>query len=222
VLAFLVKLYGQTRQIDAAIKLLDSAISHYASLAASDSNKDKMLMLLSKSALFKMDEKRYEDAAETYKRGLEISPNDSVLISGLVVCLASFDPDAAEQYFTKLPSAVDQEQVDQLLSDPTALENIAVPRGQKADKKRKSVSGDVDMEGAQKKSKTKKKRKLRHPPKVMDGSADPERWIRMRDRSYYKKAHKKDEKTGGKDKKGKGKEREEEEDRRGKGKKGRH
>jgi hypothetical protein len=33
-----------------------------------------------------------------YKRGLELNPNDSMLISGLVVALAAFDPESAEKY----------------------------------------------------------------------------------------------------------------------------
>ena len=55
----------------------------------------------------------------------------------------------------------------------------------------KNAQGEQQQQQQQqdaKKAKKKKKRKTHHPAKVMDGNPDPERWIRLKDRSYFKKA----------------------------------
>eukprot|EP00668_Euglena_longa_P033451 GGOE01043022.1.p1 GENE.GGOE01043022.1~~GGOE01043022.1.p1 ORF type:complete len:620 (-),score=245.71 GGOE01043022.1:272-2131(-) len=203
ILAFLVKLYVQTRQVEAAIKLLDSAIDFLSQQPPSQATQAKVLTLLTKSAELKLQERRYQEAADTYKRGLQVKANDTALLSGLVVALAEFNPDEAEQCMTKLPRAVDEGRLQALLADRVALEAMEVPRDGKATKKRKA-SGDNAMEvdrpqKGRKTSARKKKRKMRHPPKVIDGKPDPERWIRLKDRSYYKKPSKKHKDKGKKD-----------------------
>eukprot|EP00667_Euglena_gracilis_P005065 EG_transcript_5098 len=194
ILAFLVKLYAQTRQVDAATKLLDTAVDSLSQQPSTPATQAKLLALLAKSAEFKLQEKRYQEAADTYKRGLQISANDSALLSGLVVALAAFNPDEAEQCVVKLPKAVDEARLAALLADPAALEAMDAPRDGKSAKKRKTSGDDaMEVDGPQqgKKRKPRKKRKVRHPAKLMDGKPDPERWIRLKDRSYYKKPSKK-------------------------------
>eukprot|EP00996_Jenningsia_fusiforme_P004594 NODE_5433_length_677_cov_14.382166_g5058_i0.p1 GENE.NODE_5433_length_677_cov_14.382166_g5058_i0~~NODE_5433_length_677_cov_14.382166_g5058_i0.p1 ORF type:complete len:126 (+),score=21.17 NODE_5433_length_677_cov_14.382166_g5058_i0:187-564(+) len=92
-------------------------------------------------------------------------------------------PEYMGELFEKIGELqLDGSEADRLLENPAALEQIQIPKGSAILQKR---LGDEE-----KKSKAKRKRKVR-PAKVMDGKPDPERWVRLKDRSYFKKNYKK-------------------------------
>lgn len=176
--ATLVSLYEKVNNVEGAIKVLDELISSYESQKTRDP--ETFAKILRESGSFKLRYKRYRDAAADLEKVMKINKNDMEAMASLVIAYSQFDPKHAEAYGIKLPKLVGQKEN----IDAEKLENF-LPRlktTKDVDTKVAPKSGGKgEVAGAKK---HKKKKKL---PKDPSKPLDPERWIPLKQRSYYKK-----------------------------------
>ena len=137
-------------------------------------------------------------AADIFSKLREQQPEDKAAIAGFVASHATTDSTAVSEEAEKLSSVAD------LTSnlDVEALENAGIPQSSNAlaiaqlGRARKRVAPDGSA------SKPKRVRKSRLPKDYdADKKPDPERWLPMKDRSYYRppKGKRKGRKGGGGD-----------------------
>ncbi|XP_072292448.1 signal recognition particle subunit SRP72 [Eucyclogobius newberryi] len=181
IVSALVTLYSNEEDIDNAIDVFKQTIEHYQStLPGSGAH----LALVREAANFKLKYGRKKEAISDLEQLWKQNPKDVHTLAQLISAYSLVDTNKAKSLSKHLPSAdamslnVD---VDELESSPGATyvrkkaakvagENLPKEQGQ----------GEV-----KKKKKKKKKGKL---PKNCDPKAnsDPERWLPMRERTYYR------------------------------------
>ncbi|XP_024524468.1 signal recognition particle subunit SRP72 [Selaginella moellendorffii] len=144
-------------------------------------------LLLHEAAKLKLKTKDFAGAAELYERLAKSSSSKAVgleAITGLVSCFAETDVAKGETFEKQLP--------DVKVVDASKLEESSVVPGGS-----KTIQANVEEKPAEEK-KRKRKRKPRYPkgydPENPGPPPDPERWMPMRERSYYR-PKKKDKRT---------------------------
>jgi len=172
-IATLVYLYEKANDIDNALKTFDEYLNWWVSQKERD--EDMYLKILKENGNFKLRHHRFKEAAIVFEKVLEINKNDLDALPGAVIAYSSFDPEKAEKYGRRLPANFGQKGID-----VDKLENVRV--GSKPLKKEATVKGDL--------TKTKKKKK-KILPKNLSKPLDPQRWIPLKQRSYYKRKSRK-------------------------------
>uniref|UniRef100_A0A8D2C6U9 Signal recognition particle subunit SRP72 n=1 Tax=Sus scrofa TaxID=9823 RepID=A0A8D2C6U9_PIG len=151
------------------------------------------LSLIREAANFKLKYGRKKEAVSDLEQLWKQNPKDIHTLAQLISAYSLVDPEKAKALSKHLPSSDSMS----LKVDVDALENS--PGATYVRKKGGKVAGDNQPkehgQGDLKKKKKKKKGKLpkNYDPKV---TPDPERWLPMRERSYYrgrKKGKKKDQ-----------------------------
>lgn len=181
----LVALYQQLSDDDAAAEALNEALAYWKGHAGSW----EYLKLLQAAAKLNFALKKYDHAVTCYRQLSQVDEqNKDMHIARLVVALSEVDPDSAEKYLSEIPNVVSSEGIN-----AGALERQTAPSASKAEGTTLTSTGDApiavgDGEVVERKRKTKKKKKKRLP-KNYDPAVppDPERWLKRRDRSTYKK-----------------------------------
>ncbi|KFP82699.1 Signal recognition particle subunit SRP72, partial [Acanthisitta chloris] len=197
----LVTMYSHEEDIDSAIEVFTQAIQWYQQFQAR-TNSDCFvfqpkspvhLSLIREAANFKLKHGRKKEAISDLEELWKQNPKDVHTLAQLISAYSLVDPEKAKVLSKHLPSS----DTLSLKVDVDALENShgATYVRKKAGK----LTGDNQQkeqgQGEVKKKKKKKKGKLpkNYDPKV---TPDPERWLPMRERSYYrgrKKGKKKDQ-----------------------------
>lgn len=142
-------------------------------------------MRVAGTALLGSDEQSdLEKAGRIFSSLLESDPNDPVAKAGLVASFATIDPAKVLQY-TKGLSPVSS-LISGINADALEAAGVAQPPSKKIAAKPKAAS-----------VKPRKPRRKRHLPKDYDPEkkVDPERWLPLKDRSYYKPKGKKAKKA---------------------------
>ncbi|NXX84828.1 SRP72 protein, partial [Urocolius indicus] len=194
----LVTMYSHEEDIDSAIEVFTQAIQWYQQFQVSQSRRDNPkspvhLSLIREAANFKLKHGRKKEAISDLEELWKQNPKDVHTLAQLISAYSLVDPEKAKVLSKHLPSS----DAMSLKVDVDALENShgATYVRKKAGK----LTGDNQQkeqgQGEVKKKKKKKKGKLpkNYDPKV---TPDPERWLPMRERSYYrgrKKGKKKDQ-----------------------------
>ncbi|NWT70081.1 SRP72 protein, partial [Prunella himalayana] len=192
----LVTMYSHEEDIDSAIEVFTQAIQWYQQHQASQTRGPKStvhLSLIREAANFKLKHGRKKEAISDLEELWKQNPKDVHTLAQLISAYSLVDPEKAKVLSKHLPSS----DTLSLKVDVDALENShgATYVRKKAGK----LTGDNQQkeqgQGEVKKKKKKKKGKLpkNYDPKV---TPDPERWLPMRERSYYrgrKKGKKKDQ-----------------------------
>ncbi|NXO68660.1 SRP72 protein, partial [Phainopepla nitens] len=194
----LVTMYSHEEDIDSAIEVFTQAIQwyqqHQASQTRAANPKSPVhLSLIREAANFKLKHGRKKEAISDLEELWKQNPKDVHTLAQLISAYSLVDPEKAKVLSKHLPSS----DTMSLKVDVDALENShgATYVRKKAGK----LTGDNQQkeqgQGEVKKKKKKKKGKLpkNYDPKV---TPDPERWLPMRERSYYrgrKKGKKKDQ-----------------------------
>ncbi|NWR61050.1 SRP72 protein, partial [Bucorvus abyssinicus] len=194
----LVTMYSHEEDIDSAIEVFTQAIQWYQQFQASQTRGDNPkspvhLSLIREAANFKLKHGRKKEAISDLEELWKQNPKDVHTLAQLISAYSLVDPEKAKVLSKHLPSS----DAMSLKVDVDALENShgATYVRKKAGK----LTGDNQQkeqgQGDVKKKKKKKKGKLpkNYDPKV---TPDPERWLPMRERSYYrgrKKGKKKDQ-----------------------------
>ncbi|CAN0059039.1 unnamed protein product [Bubo scandiacus] len=186
----LVTMYSHEEDIDSAIEVFTQAIQWYQQFQPKS---PVHLSLIREAANFKLKHGRKKEAISDLEELWKQNPKDVHTLAQLISAYSLVDPEKAKVLSKHLPSS----DTMSLKVDVDALENShgATYVRKKAGK----LTGDNQQkepgQGDVKKKKKKKKGKLpkNYDPKV---TPDPERWLPMRERSYYrgrKKGKKKDQ-----------------------------
>ncbi|XP_005517598.1 PREDICTED: signal recognition particle subunit SRP72 [Pseudopodoces humilis] len=186
----LVTMYSHEEDIDSAIEVFAQAIQWYQQYQPKS---PVHLSLIREAANFKLKHGRKKEAISDLEELWKQNPKDVHTLAQLISAYSLVDPEKAKVLSKHLPSS----DTMSLKVDVDALENShgATYVRKKAGK----LTGDNQQkeqgQGEVKKKKKKKKGKLpkNYDPKV---TPDPERWLPMRERSYYrgrKKGKKKDQ-----------------------------
>ncbi|XP_026703163.1 signal recognition particle subunit SRP72 [Athene cunicularia] len=186
----LVTMYSHEEDIDSAIEVFTQAIQWYQQFQPKS---PVHLSLIREAANFKLKHGRKKEAISDLEELWKQDPKDVHTLAQLISAYSLVDPEKAKVLSKHLPSS----DTMSLKVDVDALENShgATYVRKKAGK----LTGDNQQkepgQGDVKKKKKKKKGKLpkNYDPKV---TPDPERWLPMRERSYYrgrKKGKKKDQ-----------------------------
>ncbi|NXR94085.1 SRP72 protein, partial [Hypocryptadius cinnamomeus] len=197
----LVTMYSHEEDIDSAIEVFTQAIQWYQQHQARTNHgccvfqpkSPVHLSLIREAANFKLKHGRKKEAISDLEELWKQNPKDVHTLAQLISAYSLVDPEKAKVLSKHLPSS----DTMSLKVDVDALENShgATYVRKKAGK----LTGDNQQkeqgQGEVKKKKKKKKGKLpkNYDPKV---TPDPERWLPMRERSYYrgrKKGKKKDQ-----------------------------
>ncbi|KAI9297330.1 hypothetical protein K502DRAFT_323327 [Neoconidiobolus thromboides FSU 785] len=137
-----------------------------------------------KMAENKFKSRQANEAAMDYQLLLDHNPNDIDALSGLIKALSLIDPDKADQYLNQLPKP-------KILEDISALEArfSDIKFGQKLTTLEPRVSI----------SKKRKNHRHNKPPKNINSGIkiDLQRWLPMKDRSYYRNKNKKNKQIRG-------------------------
>ncbi|XP_007471334.1 PREDICTED: signal recognition particle subunit SRP72 isoform X2 [Lipotes vexillifer] len=186
----LVTMYSHEEDIDSAIEVFTQAIQWYQNRQPKS---PAHLSLIREAANFKLKYGRKKEAISDLEQLWKQNPKDIHTLAQLISAYSLVDPEKAKALSKHLPSSDSMS----LKVDVEALENS--PGATYIRKKGGKVAGDSQPkeqgQGDLKKKKKKKKGKLpkNYDPKV---TPDPERWLPMRERSYYrgrKKGKKKDQ-----------------------------
>ncbi|KAI4585635.1 hypothetical protein MJG53_005869 [Ovis ammon polii x Ovis aries] len=186
----LVTMYSHEEDIDSAIEVFTQAIQWYQN---HQPKSPAHLSLIREAANFKLKYGRKKEAISDLEQLWKQNPKDIHTLAQLISAYSLVDPEKAKALSKHLPSSDSMS----LKVDVEALENS--PGATYVRKKGGKVTGDSQPneqgQGDLKKKKKKKKGKLpkNYDPKV---TPDPERWLPMRERSYYrgrKKGKKKDQ-----------------------------
>ncbi|NXW04176.1 SRP72 protein, partial [Fregetta grallaria] len=197
----LVTMYSHEEDIDSAIEVFTQAIQWYQQFQARTNygccvfqpKSPVHLSLIREAANFKLKHGRKKEAISDLEELWKQNPKDVHTLAQLISAYSLVDSEKAKVLSKHLPSS----DAMSLKVDVDALENShgATYVRKKAGK----LTGDNQQkeqgQGDVKKKKKKKKGKLpkNYDPKV---TPDPERWLPMRERSYYrgrKKGKKKDQ-----------------------------
>eukprot|EP01117_Protostelium_nocturnum_P004616 TRINITY_DN1673_c0_g1_i1.p1 TRINITY_DN1673_c0_g1~~TRINITY_DN1673_c0_g1_i1.p1 ORF type:complete len:639 (+),score=156.76 TRINITY_DN1673_c0_g1_i1:212-2128(+) len=136
-------------------------------------------------AHFMSEQGKYREVAIVYERLLEIDSNDLFTLSNLVIAYSHFDTKSAERICNQLPALNLKEEED---FSGEELENMAAPKLSFKSQQNQEGESNAKLEKnvSQRNPKTKKKKK-KLLPKDLSKPLDPERWIPLVKRSYYKK-----------------------------------
>ncbi|NXB18196.1 SRP72 protein, partial [Rhagologus leucostigma] len=197
----LVTMYSHEEDIDSAIEVFTQAIQWYQQYQARTNHgccvfqpkSPVHLSLIREAANFKLKHGRKKEAISDLEELWKQNPKDVHTLAQLISAYSLVDPEKAKVLSKHLPSS----DTMSLKVDVDALENSHGATYVR--KKAAKLTGDNQQkeqgQGEVKKKKKKKKGKLpkNYDPKV---TPDPERWLPMRERSYYrgrKKGKKKDQ-----------------------------
>ncbi|KAM4810150.1 signal recognition particle subunit SRP72 [Rhinophrynus dorsalis] len=187
----LVTMHSHDEDIDSAIEVFTQAISWYQ---ANQPNSQTHLSLIREAANFKLKHGRKKEAIHDLEQLWRQNPKDIHTLAQLISAYSLVDADKAKVLSKHLPSS----DTMTLKVDVDALENSTGATFIR--KKAGKVAGEQAKEQGQGDIKKKKKKKKGKLPKNYDPKAtpDPERWLPMRERSYYrgKKKGKKKEQIG--------------------------
>ncbi|XP_038615383.1 signal recognition particle subunit SRP72 [Tachyglossus aculeatus] len=186
----LVTMYSHEEDIDSAIEVFAQAIQWYQD---HQPKSPAHLSLMREAANFKLKYGRKKEAISDLEQLWRQNPKDVHTLAQLISAYSLVDPEKAKVLSRHLPSSDSMS----LKVDVEALENshgatyVRKKGGKLAAENPLKEQGQGDI----KKKKKKKKGKLpkNYDPKV---TPDPERWLPMRERSYYrgrKKGKKKDQ-----------------------------
>ncbi|XP_029457529.1 signal recognition particle subunit SRP72 [Rhinatrema bivittatum] len=188
----LVTMYSHEEDIDSAIEVFTKAIQWYQE---QQPNSPIHLSLIREAANFKLKHGRKKEAISDLEQLWKQNPKDIHTLAQLISAYSLLDPEKAKIFSKHLPSSDSMS----LKVDVDALENSAGATFVR--KKAGKLTGENQQnekgQGDVKKKKKKKKGKLpkNYDPKV---TPDAERWLPMRERSYYRgrKKGKKKEQIG--------------------------
>ena len=183
----IVSLYSNSGNVERALKILDESVAWWLGRRSDD--KETCYSLMMESARYKLQHGRARDAAVVLEKLRSLYPADRSVVANLIAAYSRFDPKKAEDLSQTLPkseisNSIDVDSLEQMPSFRHTRRQL-----QKPDVLPSSTDKPTDPIVKQKK---KRKRKP-HLPKNYDPAVppDPERWIPLRERSYYRKGRRK-------------------------------
>ncbi|XP_037531087.1 signal recognition particle subunit SRP72 [Nematolebias whitei] len=186
----LVTMYSHEEDIDGAIDVFKQAIEHYQTEQPGSA---AHLALVREAANFKLKHGRKKEAISDLEQLWKQNTKDVHTLAQLISAYSLVDTDKAKSLSKHLPSA-------DTMSFKVDVDELENSHGATYVRKKagKVVGESLPKEPGQAELKKKKKKKKGKLPKNYDPKVtpDPERWLPMRERSYYrgkKKGKKKDQ-----------------------------
>ena len=187
-LSMLVSLYTGTGDVDSAVGVLDPAVTFWLNQSANPANSSITRQVMVENARYKLHHSRPEAAAKVLERVCSDYPKDLRVLAMLVSAYSQFNAKKAEELSRSLATVdmtqnVDIDALEQMPSFRHTRRHLQKSEATHPEQVDKAAAG---------KPKKKRKRKPRLP-KNFDPSVapDPERWVPLRERSYYRKGRKK-------------------------------
>ena len=184
----LVSLYTSTGDVDSAINILDLAVTFWLKQPQNSSNSAITRSVMVESARYKLQHSRPEAAAQVLEKICSENPKDLQVLAMLVSAYSQYSARKAEELSQSLAAVeviqtVDVDALEQMPSFKHTRRHLQKTEAAQQEPVNKVVAA---------KPKKKRKRKPRLP-KNFDPSVapDPERWLPLRERSYYRKGRKK-------------------------------
>ncbi|EON64465.1 hypothetical protein W97_03697 [Coniosporium apollinis CBS 100218] len=178
----LVALYNLQGRSAAMRTELANASSYWQTHSESSRPPSSLLRAAGSALLASHDPTDLRKAGEIFESLLEADPTDRLATAGLIAAYATTSPEKIKQTHLDALPPVARLTAD---SDAAALESAGVARPAAA--ALGPVSAKRTAPQKEKQSKAKKVRKSRIPKDFEEGKkVDPERWLPMRERSYYR------------------------------------
>ncbi|XP_071481538.1 signal recognition particle subunit SRP72-like [Diadema antillarum] len=193
IVSTLVALYTGMEDSEAAIGVLDEAVEWYKSQGGPQS---ELNTLLRENTAFKLRTGQSQAATSMLEDLRKSNPGDIKTLAQLISAYSKFDPKRAQELSLELPS------VAQLSGDVDVDVLESTPLSLSARQLRKAGKGEAEKAGTaaslQEVTKKRKRKRKPHLPKNFDPSVtpDPERWLPIRERSYFKGKRRRDKKGG--------------------------
>lgn len=187
IVSVLISLYTAMGDVDNSMTLLDSVFRWWKTRKdVSNSVKEKVFWVI---AQYKLQHSRPQEAADVFEHLYRQDKKNTRYLANLISAYSRFDPKKAEELghqlsqFNSLSMTIDIDALEQMPSFKHTRRQVT-----KAEMGKKQDVGPQTSEVQKKKKKRKPKL-----PKNYDPSKppDPERWLPLRERSYYRKAKKK-------------------------------
>ena len=191
-------LLGRTKE---SLLVYESAEKYWSTVYEKDTKNSEIeniyLLVLRNSAKFKLDNNFFQESAKSYEKILRVQRGDVDGLANYIIATSKYDPSSAEQYEDKLPpiEGVQLVDVEKLIKEAFQVQ-IHPQKKVTSSTSTPSTSSTPTISSSdpqkQDKKKKKNKKKVRLPkgvdPKNLDPNPkiDPERWIPLKDRSYYK------------------------------------
>ena len=186
VVATLVSFLTQLDAPQEAIVVLDNAVDYWEQQPRNSINDSSLLRIMQANAQYKLVHGEHQLAATALEKLHQRNPQDIQVLAQLIDAYSKFNPSKAEEFSQSLPTFQHSVSID-----IDALEQAPQYIRKQKDRSPAVVKGKAQDKEVKPKIKPKKKRKLRLPknynPKV---APDPERWLPLRERSYYKRGKK--------------------------------
>ena len=184
VVSVLVSLAMSLGRVETASKVFDEAVLWWTRPPETKDTLRVSRLLMLESAKFKLQHGSPEDAVPLLEKLLLFSASDMTVLALLISAYSRFSPLKAEETSKLLPKY------------GGALVDIATLEKMPGIKLQRKVVQKVDvklLDIERKKKETKKKKRKARLPKQFDPSvpADPERWLPLKERSYYRRGRKK-------------------------------
>eukprot|EP00760_Papus_ankaliazontas_P000613 PhM_4_TR1011/c0_g1_i1/m.22871/K03108/SRP72; signal recognition particle subunit SRP72 len=138
-------------------------------------------------AQLQMERRLFREASETLRSLLQNNPDDEATLARYVLALSHVDPDEAIKVSARLsaPTAASNMSREDLEAEDVPRRLYAAPVAASSSSATPAAPTKREAERGASASR-KRGRKNRHMPTVVDGTADPERWLPMRDRPSMK------------------------------------
>ncbi|XP_041476558.1 signal recognition particle subunit SRP72-like [Lytechinus variegatus] len=193
IVSTLVALYVGMENGESAIGVLDEAVNWYKQYGGPQ---NELNILLRENTAFKLKRGQSQAATSMLEDLRRSNPGDIKTLAQLISAYSKFDPKRAQELSKELPSVAQLSadvDVDVLENTPLTLSTRQLKKGGKTDGEK--TGAVTSVEEMKKKRKRKRKPQL---PKNFDSSVapDPERWLPMRERSYFKGKRRRDKKGG--------------------------
>ena len=192
----LVALHTSLGNTDQAVNVLDQTASFWSDTATSESRRSLLRSLMFYSAQYKMDHNRPQGAATDLEKLHDAYPGDLRVQARLIAAYSRFDSRKAEAASRSLPEfrgggegGVSVDALEQMPSFRHTQRQQQKPATAAAKQGTAPVAEGGGKEA--KKSRKKRKRKSKMPKNIdPDKKLDPERWLPLRERSYFRKGRK--------------------------------
>ena len=184
VVSVLVSMLMSLGQVETASRVFDEAVVWWSRPPETNTTVRVSRLLMLESAKFKLQHGSPEDAVPLLEKLLVLNPSDMTVLALLISAYSRFSPLKAEETSKLLPK------YGGALVDIATLEKMPGIKLQRKVVQKADVKL-LDIE--RKKKETRKKKRKARLPKQFDPSVpvDPERWLPLKERSYYRRGRKK-------------------------------
>ena len=193
IVCVLAALQSSSGDTDAASDSLDKAVSYWSQATKSPTVVNLLRSLMLFSAHHKLSHEQPQSAAAVLEQVHKDYPTDLKVLARLITAYSKFDSKKAEEASQSLPvfSGGREVNVDLLEQMPSFRHSHRQLQKPKGTEKLGGGTGGEEKDTAKGKKRKKKKCKPKLKKEINpEEKPDPERWLPLRERSYYRKGRK--------------------------------